>query len=119
MLDPTTHTALRIAGQRWKYAAARATAIRDQLGISETQWAQMLDVLIDQPGPGCLSDVGAAAQAVAGGAVRSACERVDAVFCAMADKMAYMRPVFAVLSVTTSSLTRKRSLVQTQYRPPF
>ena len=49
MLDPHHHTALRIAGQRWKYAAARATAIRDQLGISETQWAQMLDVLIDQP----------------------------------------------------------------------
>ena len=49
MLDPHHHTALRIADQRWKYAAARAAAIRDQLGISETQWAQMLDVLIDQP----------------------------------------------------------------------
>lgn len=47
MLDPHHHTALRIAGQHWKYAATRATAIRDQLGISETQWAQMLDVLID------------------------------------------------------------------------
>ena len=40
MLDPHHHTALRIADQRWKYAAARAAAIRDQLGISETQWAQ-------------------------------------------------------------------------------
>ena len=47
----TTQTSRKtqVAALQRKYAAARAAAIRDQLGISETQWAQMLDVLIDQP----------------------------------------------------------------------
>ena len=39
--------ALALADTRYKYPGARDEAIRHQLGMSTTQWAQVLDVLID------------------------------------------------------------------------
>lgn len=40
---------LTLAGQQFRYAGARETAIREQFGVSETRYWQMVDRLLDRP----------------------------------------------------------------------
>lgn len=43
------HMTFDIAGRRYRYEARRVADIRDQLGMSETRFWQVLDALLDRP----------------------------------------------------------------------
>lgn len=49
MLTDTDHAILKFERRHWKYAGAKEAAVLEQLGISYTRYAQMLNALIDRP----------------------------------------------------------------------
>ena len=49
MLTVRDHMTIRIAASTYKYAGARETDVREQLGMSMPIYARHLDRLLDQP----------------------------------------------------------------------
>lgn len=48
-LTPLDLEILAFERQRWRYAGAKAQAIKDLFGMSETRYFQALNMLIDKP----------------------------------------------------------------------
>lgn len=44
MLTPRDHMVLNLAGRRYRHGGAKVADVLHETGMSEAQWAQMLDV---------------------------------------------------------------------------
>lgn len=49
MLTIRDHMALRLAGERFTYETSRVKRARDELGLSEVRFWQVVDALLDRP----------------------------------------------------------------------